>query len=294
MRRAQSLSWLRLLSLAGVLLLAKLATAAPLELHDDSGRTLRLKQPAQRIVSLLPSLTEAVGALGATDRLVGVDRYSNWPAAVTRLPQLGGLDDVQIETLVALKPDVVLASVAARSLDRLEALGIPVLRLRSESHADVRRSLGLVAQLVGQPEGAERLWARVQQQVAAARARVPAHLRGQSVYFEIGGGPYAAGASSFIGETLAQLGLPNAVPTHLGPFPKLNPEFIVQARPALILGTAKEQAALKKRPGWAAIPAVKNGRLCGFESVPYEILVRPSPRLGDAAGLLADCLAKLP
>lgn len=268
--------------------------AQALSLRDDSGREHVLKAPAQRVVSLLPSLTESVCALGHCARLVGVDRYSNWPAEVQQLPQLGGLDDAQIETIVALKPDVVLASTSARALDRLEALGLVVLRLKSERHADVQRSLQLLGHLLGTPERAAPLWAALQQQLQDAARRVPPALRGQAVYFEIGGGPWAAGTSSFIGETLQRMGLANVVPATLGPFPKLNPEFVVRARPAVVMGPAAEQAALRQRPGWASLPALRQGRLCGFAAADYETLIRPGPRLGEAAALLAGCLEKLP
>ena len=268
--------------------------AQALTLRDDAGREHLLKAPAQCIVSLLPSLTESVCALGGCARLVGVDRYSNWPAEVRELPQLGGLDDAQIETIVALRPDVVLASTSARALDRLEALGLVVLRLKSERHADVQRTLSLLARLLGSPERAAPLWQQLQRQLQAAAARVPERLRGASVYFEIGGGPYAAGTSSFIGETLQQLGLANIVPAELGPFPKLNPEFVVRARPAVLMGPAAEQAALRQRPGWSSIPALQQGRLCGFAAEPYELLIRPGPRLGEAAERLAECLETLP
>jgi len=268
--------------------------AQALTLRDDAGREHLLKAPAQRIVSLLPSLTESVCALGGCARLVGVDRYSNWPTEVRKLPQLGGLDDAQIETIVALRPDVVLASTSARALDRLEALGLVVLRLKSERHADVQRTLSLLARLLGSPERAAPLWQQFQQQLQAAAARVPERLRGASVYFEIGGGPYAAGTSSFIGETLQRLGLANIVPAELGPFPKLNPEFVVRARPAVLMGPAAEQAALRQRPGWSSLPALQQGRLCGFAAEPYELLIRPGPRLGEAAERLAECLETLP
>jgi iron complex transport system substrate-binding protein len=280
--------------LAALLALAcTLAAAQGFVLRDDRGTEHRFERPPQRIVSLLPSLTEAAWVLGVGSRLVGVDRFSNWPADIAGLPRLGGLDDAQIEAIARLKPDVVLASTSARSLDRLEALGFVVLRLRSDSHADVRRTLGLLAQLLGTPEEGERVWARLEAQIAAAAARVPAPLRGQRVYFEIGGGPYAAGTTSFIGETLTRLGMANIVPAELGPFPKLNPEFVVRARPDVVMGAQREQAALLARPGWQAVPAVRDRRVCGFGSAAYETLIRPGPRLGEAAKLLADCLQRL-
>ena len=267
---------------------------APQVVHDDAGRRHVFDAPPQRIVSLLPSATELVWVLGAGARLVGVDRYSSWPAEVAALPRVGDLDHAQVELIARLKPDLVLAYSSARSLDKLESLGLPVLRLRSDSHADVQRALGLLARLLGSPDAAEAVWSRLQARMSAAAARVPVALRGLRVYFEIVGGPYAAGASSFIGETLARLGLANIVPAELGPFPKLNPEFVVRARPDIIMGVLREMPTLSGRPGWQGIPAVQQQRLCGFGEADYKLLTLPGPRLGEAAERLADCLAHLP
>lgn len=277
-------------------LLLSLATscALGLELKDDLGRTHRFEQLPKRFVSMLPSLTESLWVLGVGPQLVGVDRYSNWPAEVAKLPHLGGLDDAQIEAIAALKPDVVVASVSARSLDKLESLGFKVLRLRSESHADVRRTLRLLAQLLGKPEAAEPLWAKLQADIDAQAQRLPTSWKGRSAYFEIGGGPWAAGRASFIGETMTRLGLVNIVPPELGPFPKLNPEFVVRAAPEIIMGSHQHQAAMAARPGWDRVPAVQRRWQCGFDSAQGDVLVRPGPRLGEAAGLLVDCLLKLP
>ena len=265
----------------------------PIVIRDDRGTDHRFAAPPARIVSLLPSLTEMVFALGSGGRVVGVDRYSNWPSAAAELPRLGGLDDALIEPIATLRPDVVLASTSARALDKLESLGFVVVRFRSESHADVRRTLGSVARLLGDADAGERLWSRIDRELAAAVDRVPQALRGASVYFEIGGGPYAAGPTSFVGETLARLELINVVPPDLGPFPKLNPEFVVRARPQVVLGVRREMDAMAARPGWGTIPAIRDDRRCGFATAEYEVLTRPGPRLGEAAGLLVECLRRL-
>ncbi len=270
------------------------AVAATLELTDDRGTVHRLPAPPRRIVTLLPSLTESVWALGGGARLVGVDRYSNWPDATAKLPRLGGLDDVQIEAIAALRPDVVLASTSARSLDRLEALGFTVLRLKSETQADVRRTLNLLARLLGTPAEGERVWAAIDARMAAAAARVPAAVRGQRVYFELGGGPWAAGTTSFIGELLARLGLGNIVPASMGPFPKLNPEFVLRERPDIVMGPRREADDMGARPGWASLAALQQRQRCAFETPQYELLIRPGPRMGEAADVLADCLQALP
>jgi iron complex transport system substrate-binding protein len=279
--------------LALLLALLPLAAGARLLLTDDRGAVVELAAPPARIVSLLPSLTETVCVLGACDKLVGIDRFSNWPAQVNALPRLGGIDDLQLESLLRLKPDVVLASVSHRMLDRLESLGVPVLALRSETHADVQRSFERIAALLGEPARARRAWAQVQAAIAQAAARVPPAWRGARAYVEVGGG-WAAGPGSFIGETVAALGLANAADAALGPFPKLNPEHAVRLRPDLFIANAREARALAARPGWAALPAIASGRVCALPQPQWELLVRPGPRLGEGAAALADCLAALP
>lgn len=285
------LGWL----LLGLTLLASRhpAHAAEVSLTDDRGRKIVLAQPPQRIISLLPSLTEAVCALGGCAQLVGVDRYSSWPASVQALPRLGGMEDAQIERIVALRPDVVLAARSSRAVERLEALGLKVAVLEARTFIEVHQMLERVAVLLGRPQAAAPVWQQIEAQLQQAVARVPAGLRGQKVYFEVDAAPYAAGSGSFIGETLARLGLGNIVPPELGPFPKLNPEYIVKAQPAIIIGVERNVAAMPGRPGWNTLTALQQRRTCAFPSERYDILVRPGPRLGEAALVLADCLAGL-
>ena len=107
--------------------LAPLLHAAGIEVVDDRGVTVRWDAPPQRIVTLLPSLTETVHALGQAHRLVGVDRYSNWPAALDRLPRVGGGIDPNVEAIVALRPDVVLLARSSRVVQQLESLGLKVV-----------------------------------------------------------------------------------------------------------------------------------------------------------------------
>jgi iron complex transport system substrate-binding protein len=270
--------------------IATWATAQPVAVRDDRGHELRLPAPPQRVVSLLPSLTEAVCALGACARLVGVDKWSNHPASVGTLPKLGGMDDTPVEAVLALKPDVVLAAPSTRLVERLRALGLNVLVFDSDSHAQVRNSLLVLATLLGEPAWGEREWQRIQGQVAAAKSRLPAALLGQSVYFEIGSAPHAAGAASFLGQTLSALGLANIVGAELGPFPQLNPEHVVRSRPRWVMAPGRELANMPRRPGWATLAALREGRQCGFGPEQYELLIRPGPRLGDGAALIADCL----
>ena len=295
-----------LLRLSGVVLLLPclilgLATHAsagsgadPIRITDDRGRAQSFAQSPRRIVSLLPPLTEFVCVLDACGRLVGTDRYSNWPAAVTSLPKLGGLDDVAFEAIVALHPDVVLAGTSSRVIDRLEELSIPVVALEAKTFADAHRMLTLLGVLLGTPNAGERVWQNIDSQIKVAAGQLPPRYRGSRVYFEISDAPYAASASSFIGELLTRLGLANAVPAELGPFPHLNPEYVLRAQPDIVMTSARELAGMSGRPGWGELTALRAGRACGFSETENDTLMRSGPRLGEAANAIIACVKSWP
>ncbi|WP_084544859.1 ABC transporter substrate-binding protein [Derxia gummosa] len=279
--------------LLALLLLTGLAPAAatPIRLDDDAGTTVELPAAPARVVSLLPSLTETVCALGQCARLVGVDRYSTWPESIAGLPRLGGGLDPNIEAITALRPDLVLVATSSRASERLRALGLRVLALEPRSQADVHRVIGKLALALGLPAAdGERLWQHIETDIDAIAATLPAAVRGTRVYFEVNRAPYAAGASSFIGETLARLGALNIVPAGLGPFPKLNPEYVVRADPALIMVGDRNYTGMDERPGWSGIRAIRERRVCVFAPEQSEVLVHPGPRMPEAARIMADCL----
>jgi iron complex transport system substrate-binding protein len=259
---------------------------------DDRGIAVTFDKPAQRIVSALPSLTESVCALKACDRLVGVDRYSNWPAQVKKLPQVGGGLDLNIEAIVRLKPDVVLLATSSRAGQRLESLGLKVLMLEPKSHADVQRSLVVLAQMLGSDEGL-RAWQAIERGMQEAASSVPVSIKNQRVYFEVDRTPYAAGEASFIGQTLQRLGLRNIVPPALGAFPKINPEFVVQQQPDVIMLSERHAQELPQRPGWKQLTALQEKRVCEFTREEGDVIVRSGPRMHEGARVIAQCLIKL-
>jgi iron complex transport system substrate-binding protein len=262
-----------------------------LTVQGDALQAVEIAQAPQRVVSLLPSLTETVCALGACQRLVGLDRYSNWPASLQHLPRVGGGLDPQIESIVALKPDLVLAAGSTRGVDRLEALGLKVLRLEPRTHADVQRVLRTVAQALFLPEAdSARVWREVQTGVQAAVQSLGAQARQQKVYFEVSPTPHGASASSFIGETLTRMGVANILPAALGPFPQVNPEFVVHAQPDVIMAGDSSRASMAQRPGWSGLRAMQGQRLCVFSAEDADTLVRAGPRMAEGARLMAACL----
>lgn len=298
-RARQALRHLRLLARRPVLLVLAAAAALPapaappVKFVDDRGRTLVLASPPSRIVSLLPSLTETVCELGACDRLVGTDRFSNWPAPVRALPKLGGLEDAQVERIVALRPDLVLVADTPRLIERLEGLGVPVAMLIPHTFDDARRAAGVLGAALGDATAGERLWQRIEARIAAAAARVPPALRGQRVYLEVASAPYAAGEASFIGALLARLGLANIVPATLGPFPRLNPEFVLRAQPDIVIAAESALAAMPARAGFGGLRALRDGRACGIAPEPWDSLVRSGPRLADAADVVVRCMERV-
>ena len=281
--------------LKGILALAALfimtSTAHAVVLRDDRQIEVTIAKPPQRIVSLLPSLTETVCALGQCDKLVGVDRYSNWPESTAKLPRMGGGIDPNIESVVAAKPDLVLMATSARGAERFTSLGLTVLALEPRSHADVQRVMRIVAQALDVPVvESDRVWRHIDAAVNAAAQSIPAQAKGQRVYFEVSRAPYGASESSFIGETLQRLGARNILPASLGPFPKINPEFVVRAQPDLIMVGDSNFADMTTRPGWQNMRAMRTQRVCHFKSEESDVLVRAGPRMAEAARLMAKCL----
>ena len=263
--------------------------AAPVSVTDDRGVVVVFDKPPQRIVSLLPSLTESVCALGKCGALVGVDRFSNWPQSIRDLPKLGGMGDINIERIVQLKPDVVLLEKASPVIARLNDLGIKTFALDIKSMGDEERALQKLDRVLGTSES-PRVWNQVQKEIMRANKQLSANGRNIHVYFEVNPAPFAAGRTSFIGEILNQLDLVNIIPESLGPFPKINPEFVVQAKPDVILLTESTVADIQKRPGWNSIPAVSKNRICVFTGDQNDILVRPGPRMGEAALIISACI----
>lgn len=263
--------------------------AAPVSVADDRGVFAVFDKPPQRIVSLMPSITESVCALGKCSSLVGVDRFSNWPKSIQDLPRLGGMGDINIERIVQLKPDIVLLEQASPVIARLNELGIKTFALDVKSMGDEERALRKLDAILGSSESA-RVWNQIQQEIIRASKQLPLKDKNISVYFEVNPAPFAAGSTSFIGEILSQLNLVNIIPKSLGPFPKINPEFVVQAKPDVILLTESTVADVQKRPGWSSIPAVAKKRICAFTGDQNDILVRPGPRMGEAAQIISQCI----
>ncbi|MDO8692875.1 MAG: helical backbone metal receptor [Sheuella sp.] len=282
-----------LISILGLIFFNAVAAAEAIDIADDKGVIVHFPDSPKRIVSMLPSITESVCILGKCDLLVGIDRYSNSPPSVSKLPQLGGGLDPNIEAILSLRPDLVLVGSSSRASERLRSLGLTVFSLEAKTYADVQRVLEKLSTILGvSNDEAKNIWMQMNKDISSIAASLPEGSSKVRVYFEVNRAPFAAGPGSFIGETLERLGVENIIPAALGPFPKINPEFVVRANPDVIMVGDRNYLGMVDRPGWSDLKAIKEGRICVFNEQESDVIVRPGPRIPEAAKVIARCLAE--
>jgi len=282
--------------LVGLAALAWLATAHaawPVTVVDDLGREVTLSASPQRIVSLVPTHTETVCALAACERLVGRDTWSNFPSAVATLPDLGSAFAPDLEALVALRPDLVLVDEYSGAAEALAPLGLAVYAGTPQRLGELFDTIERLGRLLGAPTEAAVLAGRLRGELDGVAA-VVADLPAPSVFYEVDPSPYTVGPESFIGRLIALAGGRNVVPADLGDFPLVDPEFVVEADPeVIVLADAPfgvDAAAVAARPGWGTIAAVRDGRVVELTQAQGDVLSRAGPRVGEALRLLARIL----
>lgn len=277
-----------------LILLALMSSAAatryPLTVTDDLGRSVTLRQEPKRIIAMLPSHTETLIAIGAGDRLVAVDRYSNYPRAVTdRLPKVGSAFQPNLEAIVALKPDLVLAdeSSGSRLTDKLAAAGLTVYGGTAQTYNEVFEKIAVLGKLTNREASATRLVTGMRNDLNALQRSVAGRPK-VSVYYEVDPSPYSVGPNSFIGTLIAKAGGSTIVPAALGYFPKIDPELIVKSNPQVVIGVTLPDA--RKRPGWTGLSAVRQSRVYKPADEERDALSRPGPRLVTALRTLIGLL----
>lgn len=289
----RALAFLLLLSCAG-----EEGTApapAAIELTDDAGRIVRLAGPARRVVSLVPSVTETIVALGAAERLIARTDYDRGPA-LEHLPSLGGGLDPSPEALVALDPDLVVGWSSARDgrlRGLLETAGIPFYAAAIEDTADVFRTVDRVGRLLGRRPAAEQLAAAVRDSLGAVAAdRAPGP--GPTVLFAIPGmPPRTAGPGTFVAELIEIAGGRLAFPELGERWPEVSLEAVLARQPDVVLVPVEPGGAplagLARQTGWRDLAAVREGRVVGVDA---DLFTRPGPRLPEAARTLQRALAE--
>jgi len=258
-------------ALLSVALLGAAADPGPLRMLGPSPRG-----EVRRLVTLAPSLTEVVLALGAADRLVGVSRFDERPE-VSRLPRVGGFVDPSVEAVMALHPDLVLAQPGPgnrRAVETMAALGAPVLLLPLGTVADVLAAERAAGKALGRAEQGESL----ARELEATRARIRERARLRSpvrVLLVYGFEPLVvAGPGGFADELLADAGAVNVAADAASPYPVYSVERALRSRPEVILDAADTAAG---RDRLRALPGLHEAR---WAAVPGQALLHPGPALG--------------
>jgi len=274
------------------------AVATTLTLTDGLGREVTLNGPAQHVVSLAPSNTEILFAIGAGDQVVGRDKLSDFPEAAKNVTDVGStFDSLNTEQIVSLKPDLVLAAEinTPEQVKQLEDLHLVVYYLKNPlTLEEMYGNLEIVAQLTGHEQEAATLIESLKGRVAAVDEKIAPISSRPNVFYELDGTdpakPYTAGKGTFITQLIDRAGGHN-IAADLDGYPQLSLEQVVAADPAfIILGDARygiSPESIAQRPGWENLSAVKNGKVLPFND---DLVSRPGPRLVDALEELAKVL----
>jgi iron complex transport system substrate-binding protein len=284
-----------LIFLAAALLLTACATTRT----DGLNRTVKLHGTPQRIVSLAPSNTEILFAVGAGKQVVGRDSFSDYPAEVKSIKDVGGsMGKYDTEAIVALHPDLVLAGEinTAEQVASLQQLGLTVYYLPNPTTLEgMFANLETVGQLTGHSSAAVTLVNSLKQRVAAVDARIKPLTSHPTVYYELDATdptkPYTAGPGTFVDLLIARAGGNNVGSSLTSAWAQISLEQLVVANPTIIVlgdsayGTTP--ASLKQRAGWSGLAAVQNGQVYPFDD---NLVSRPGPRLVDGLEALAKLL----
>ncbi len=272
------------------------ALAAPTRtMVDPTGRTVQVPADPRRVVALAPSVTEIVYALGQEGRLAGVTRYSNYPPAAQQLPRVGSYIQLDVERIVALRPDLCIAvkdgnPIAA--VEQLQALGIPVYAVNPLDLETVMQSVLALGGLLGAAPRARAVVDDMRARIEKVTARVAQSSRRPSLFFQIGVSPIVSvGSHTFI-HTLIELAGGTNVAAGPSPYPRFSREQVIALAPDVIVISAMERTAQFEQVKaewmqWPAIPAVKHQAVF---IAPHDLFERPSPRLVEALEALAAYL----
>ncbi len=266
---------------------ASAAAGRSITLVDDDGRSVTLPRAARRVVSLVPSATETIVALGAADRLVGRTRYDHDPS-VAAVPVVGGGLDPNLETMVGLAPDLVVSWFSQERPETrrgLDGAGIPSLSLSLQDTSDAFRAVTLMGKTLGLDAEADRLLGRLRDSLAETRQRAAAEPRRRVFYVVYNDPPMTMGPGTFIAEILDLAGGENVFGDAATKWPAVSLEQVVRRDPDVVVLPIGEMPArtldrLRAEPGWRDLRAVKRGCVVQVDA---DVVNRPGPNIARAA-----------
>jgi len=279
--------------LAAALALISAAVSAEITLVDDSGRSVTLKQPAQRIISLTPHLTELVFASGAGSHLVGTVEFSDYPAAAKAIPRIGDNALLDLERIVALKPDLILVwqhGSAQRQLDKLLSLGIPVFYNQSDRLSQVARSIEKLGRLAGTEAIASTVAGAFVAREADLRKRYAARPTVR-VFYQIWEQPLMTiNDDHLISDVIRLCGGQNVMAGLKQLAPVISIEAVLEADPEVIAGATAEPNMRDNLDNWKAWPRILAVKRDNLFVIHTDLISRHTPRILDGAQQLCEQL----
>jgi iron complex transport system substrate-binding protein len=264
----------------------------PLTLDESDGQKLTLTQAPQRIVSLSANATDIICAIGGGDQLVAVEQYANCPANSQAKPALDAFQP-SLEAIAAYQPDLVYVSTDAGSIvEALRGANVRVLYVALPTTlAGTLDQIQLFGQATGHAAEAASVVHGLQERIDGVKRAIDAVTAGPTIYHELDNTYFSAAPSSYVGDFYNVLKAQNIAAGATEDYPQLSAEVIVQRNPDVII-LADEDAGetadtVAARPGWDAIDAVKNRRICVIDP---DIVSQPSTMIADGLETLAKCL----
>jgi iron complex transport system substrate-binding protein len=279
-------------ALAGLLVLA--APAAALTVRDMLGREVTLAAPPARIVSLVPSVTEIVYALGAETHLAGVTDFCDYPPAARGKPRVGGMIDPNLEAIVTLKPDLVIATTEGgreETVAQLKRLRIPTYLVAAHRVSDMTALIARVGELTERRDAAATLVARLEQRIAAVTRAVLTRPRPRVLYVLWPEPLIVPGREALVTELIRLAGGESITAGEGDSYPRYSLEAAVARAPEVILlanhGAGTGPVHEEKWRGLTSLPAIRAGRL---QRVNGDLLHRYGPRIVDGLEQLARAI----
>jgi len=271
--------------------------AYPMSITDDAGRTVIIDQKPQRIVSLSPSHTEILFALGLGDRVVGVTTYCDYPEEALSKPKIGGFSTPSVEKIIEAKPDLVLAGdMHQQVVTALEAVNIKVLVFSPSSMQEIFSTISSIGKAAGEEEAANTLVTSLQQRVTDITAKVAqAQTPKPRVFYEVWHEPLmCASDKTLIGELINLSGGENIIHSSNELYPMINEEIILEKNPDIMMhsyghGDNKNPTPeqILNRPGWQHLNFVQNKKVFALDA---NLANRYGPRSVDALELIAQAI----
>ena len=271
-----------------VLLLAACAlpARADIAVRDDSGAQVRLKQPARRIVSLAPHITEILFDAGAGDRVVGTVDYSDYPQAASRIARVGSYTELDLETILALKPDLVIAWQSGNPLSQLEPLkqlGIALFLSEPDRVEDVAASLEQFGELAGTSDVARPAAAAFRARLADLRQRYSGRAPVRTFYQMWSEPLLTVGGSQIIGSAIRLCGGVNIFEQLSAMAPEVSLEAVLAADPEVIVASGMDTARPEWLDNWRRWPRLTAAARDNLFFIPPDLIQRHTPRLLDGA-----------